>query len=637
MTDARVGCRRLCAGLIALVVGWASAAAAQVADDPERRSDEVATEATEPTSDEQPGAPEAAARTSSDDEAPPDGVSAKQLQRAKRLFHQGNTLRKTGEYASALTFYLESRAVLASVANTLNAAVCLDQLGRFDEALQLYEVLLTEFGAKLTDDERRTLAPALATLRAKVGNIDVTANVAGKLVIDGRPRGELPLLHPVRVMPGAHRVTVLADDYLTFHEEIFVEVRATTAVNAVLEPLAERGTLRVARADLNGAHVFVDGAAVGIAPWRGALAPGKHLFFLRRDDEGSAPQQITIVENQQVDAEATLSSLAPEVELRVTPSSAALTLDDVPLGNGRWRGRLPLGEHVIEATEDGYVAVSRRFELDPHRTEDVHLTLETDEDHPRWGTAEVGMFWGDAFGGYALAPTLGSDAEAACESGSCTSNDSATGWLVGARIGYELPVRVGVYLAGGYLALRKTIDRSYDTSFETGNATVQARYALRDELRLRGPFAGGGLSYRLPMNDWLQLHGNMLVGAFIAKAADSVDGSLTASDGTSATVAVPGSDQPASAVDLFFMPSISIRGHHRGFRAGVGLGVSIFALAGPPRPADGSGALLTDASTCQSNATSHASCAPASDVVNGEKAYGSFVMWLPCAMVGYAY
>src|ERR1700677_2207222 len=68
-----------------------------------------------------------------------------QLREAKALFQEGNTRRRAGDLPGALEFYLRSRAVVPSMPNTFNAAYCLLQLGRIDEALELYEEVLIRF------------------------------------------------------------------------------------------------------------------------------------------------------------------------------------------------------------------------------------------------------------------------------------------------------------------------------------------------------------------------------------------------------------------------------------------------------------------------------------------------------------
>src|SRR5262245_1540489 len=64
-------------------------------------------------------------------------AACERLAEAKRWFRQGNALREAGDYERALEFYQRSRALVASAPNTINAAFCLDRLGRYDEALEL--------------------------------------------------------------------------------------------------------------------------------------------------------------------------------------------------------------------------------------------------------------------------------------------------------------------------------------------------------------------------------------------------------------------------------------------------------------------------------------------------------------------
>src|SRR5262249_9943502 len=60
---------------------------------------------------------------------------------AKELFNRGLRLLDAGDLSRALEYFLRSRALSPGKGNTANAAYCLDRLGRFDEALELYEEL----------------------------------------------------------------------------------------------------------------------------------------------------------------------------------------------------------------------------------------------------------------------------------------------------------------------------------------------------------------------------------------------------------------------------------------------------------------------------------------------------------------
>ena len=171
---------------------------------------------------EAPPATEPPAEPAPPPEPAPPTEKELELEKAKKLFFQGNELRKAGDYERALVFYEESRELVASVPNTTNAAICLDKLGRFDEALERYEELLTMFSDKLTQEDRDAIAPEMAKLRRKVGSVDVRSNTKGSLVIDGRPRGSLPMVAPSRVLPGQRVVQVMSEGYRTYRKTIEV-------------------------------------------------------------------------------------------------------------------------------------------------------------------------------------------------------------------------------------------------------------------------------------------------------------------------------------------------------------------------------------------------------------------------------
>ena len=61
---------------------------------------------------------------------------AQRLKKAKLLFRKGNAMRKAGDCERALFFFRQSRQAMAGVPNIVNAALCLEELGRYDEALE---------------------------------------------------------------------------------------------------------------------------------------------------------------------------------------------------------------------------------------------------------------------------------------------------------------------------------------------------------------------------------------------------------------------------------------------------------------------------------------------------------------------
>jgi hypothetical protein len=196
--------------------------------------------------------------------------AADALAEAKELFRRGVVLFEAGDMESALDAFRRSRALFASMQNTLNVGICLEALARYDEALDAYEDVVAGFGAELGDAERASLTRKLQGLRAKVGALDVSSNVNGAVVVDGRERAKLPLGAPIRVTAGTHVVRVIKDGYVTFEAEVLVRAGERTAVDASLLPLASEPRDLAARAGLavdprwpEPSGHFVFGAFVG--------------------------------------------------------------------------------------------------------------------------------------------------------------------------------------------------------------------------------------------------------------------------------------------------------------------------------------------------------------------------------------
>src|SRR5262249_48881706 len=114
----------------------------------------------------------------------------------------------------ALDRFLRSRARVPSGKNTVNAAICLNRLGRYDEALEMFEEVVTKHMADLREADRATIAPAMQALRQKVGTLEISVDVEGAAVhVDSRARGRLPLAVPLRVNAGIHRIRVIKEGY----------------------------------------------------------------------------------------------------------------------------------------------------------------------------------------------------------------------------------------------------------------------------------------------------------------------------------------------------------------------------------------------------------------------------------------
>jgi hypothetical protein len=125
-------------------------------------------------------------------------------QAAKAHFDAGNTLLVKGEVAAALVEFQRSRALFPTRGNTLNTAIALQRLGRFDEALELYVSLPRDF--ELDREQRARVDREVELLRALTGKLSIRAEAGVSVSIDGRERGTAPFDQPLIVLGGSHIV-----------------------------------------------------------------------------------------------------------------------------------------------------------------------------------------------------------------------------------------------------------------------------------------------------------------------------------------------------------------------------------------------------------------------------------------------
>jgi hypothetical protein len=564
---------------------------------------------------------------------PPESAGdAERLAAAKEQFRRGVALFAAGDLQRALDFFIESRTRYPSAKNTLNAAVCLDRLGRLDEAVELYEEALGRFGADLDAADRSSIGAALTALRGKLGAVDISANVEGSIVIDGRLRGRLPLSGPIRLGAGRHALRIMKGGYQTYEASVEIAVGETAKLDARLAPLVQAGQLRVEDPGNDGADVFVDGAAVGTIPWEDTLSVGRHVLWTRKGDIGSAPMIAVVVEGQTAVLRVRSVTLGKLVRLEIVPTTAELRIDSVPVGVGFWEGRLPVGPHQIAANEAGYRAAT----VEVTTTEDGEpfvwrAKLDVDPTHPRWPRPPSGSVWFEVLGGGAIGSTFSSDAESRCPE-ACSDDPPVKGFLLGARGGYRFTMGLGLELSAGYLHLEKGLSRHAEARFPTDTQAYAVRYDLEDNIRVRGPFIAPALSYRLDVGGSVGVIGRVAAGLVFASSRDGVDGTAT-TGAESVDVSVDGAEDSVSSTAFFVHPELGLDAELGEFRVGAAVGVAVFLTEGPRFEHSS----IDVAPSCDDAAPSAVGCAPGSRALSGEKAFDPFAVFTPQIFAGYEF
>jgi hypothetical protein len=154
---------------------------------------------------------------------------------ARRSLEEGAKLFDEGDNGGALARFEEAYRYFPSPRFFYNMGQAQRRLDRPLEALESFERFLREAPdapASARDDAARIVAD----LRARVGTVEVIANVAGaEVAVDGRSFGTTPR-PPIRLAPGDHHIVVEKPGYEPFLHRFEVAPGASARVSADLVP-----------------------------------------------------------------------------------------------------------------------------------------------------------------------------------------------------------------------------------------------------------------------------------------------------------------------------------------------------------------------------------------------------------------
>ena len=497
--------------------------------------------------------------------AEPENATQQQKDQARDHFELGLSHFDRQEWPAALVEFLKSRELYPTRGNTKDAAICLRKVGRFDEALAMYEALLRDF-TDLNAADKELAQREMAELQGSVGTIAITGAPDGaEVIVDGVDRGKTPLA-PLRLSAGTHAIRVSKEGALPFEQRIDLAGRQAAEVHALLAALTQAGRLHVSEHAGKELQVVVDGSPVGKTPWEGALAPGAHTIWLVGEgNTGTAPISADVKLDQVAQLDLSAVALGPTLRIDPRPAAAAIAVDGVFVGRGHWDGRLPEGTHQIEATLEGYRRFASKVAIvDGGREVVVEAPLD-----PLAFSGHRGI---------ALDVTAAASSSLAGRSAlasGCTPQCSSSlpiGGGVALRAAYELPAGIGVGLHAGYLLLSSTVaDRM--TSIASGS--LIANGSARDALLLHG-FVVGLDGYFRTSGRW-PIEVGLGLGALIGTVRDHRTGGFVAGhDGT--TMFAVDTQQDPSAAYLDVAPSVRI-GHRIGDSLELEVGIDVHVLA----------------------------------------------------------
>jgi len=297
---------------------------------------------------------------------------------AIKHFEIGLELVKQEAWDSALAEFLRSRELYPTKNALKNAAVCLRELKRFDEALDMYDELLARFGGELTPVEKAAVGEDQKKLDKFVGTLTIQTDTAGaRVVVDGRERGVTPLAKPIRVTVGTRAITISKEGFAPFETKVMVSSGESKIVSAKLASVANAGKLRVTEAKGRAFEVVLDGAVVGTTPWEGTVAAGTHTVALRgASDEGSVAKPVQVVADKSTDLSLEATKLPGELRVDPTPSDAEIFVDGKKVGAGPFKGDVSAGTHVITVTAPWHREHSTAVTFVPGRSEAMSVSLD---------------------------------------------------------------------------------------------------------------------------------------------------------------------------------------------------------------------------------------------------------------------
>jgi hypothetical protein len=161
--------------------------------------------------------------------------------RAQFLFQRAVLSYERKAFEKALEDFLASIDLYPTTPATKNAALCLRELGRFDEALQLLEEMPRRFPG-LSDDELRENAIKIEELSVRVGWVELRGvRTSSRIFVDERDRGGAPASSRLPLSSGRHRIRVVADGMMPAEIPVSVASGQTVVADVDQRPVESSG------------------------------------------------------------------------------------------------------------------------------------------------------------------------------------------------------------------------------------------------------------------------------------------------------------------------------------------------------------------------------------------------------------
>ncbi len=221
----------------------------------------------------------------------------------------------------------------------------------------------------------RIVLSALSTIVVSAGN-DGAQGAAVR--IDGQPVGNIP--YRMTVQPGRHLLQVGREGYETFTQWVELTGAQVLTMPVMLQQQAPQTGSLLVGGDVSGAPVFLDGDPHGVTPTVIDNIPaGDHAVEIRPQGMDVHHETVHIEAGQRAVLNPTLRPAPAQTgSLRVVANvpNATVSLDGAPIGPApATKDGVTPGDHILEATAEGYQPVQQPVTIQSGQQQVVSLTL----------------------------------------------------------------------------------------------------------------------------------------------------------------------------------------------------------------------------------------------------------------------
>ncbi len=230
--------------------------------------------------------------------------------------------------------------------------------------------------ARIVDIEGKRKTQELSvTLAPNWANVEVTSSPPGATIyVDDEPLGTTPGI--VEALAGEREIRVQAEGYRAHRQRIFAQAGEPMTLDSVT--LVQADAKLTLTSMPRGAGVTINGQFSGRTPLTVDLKSGvSHAIQIISNGYRTAARSRTLARGETSNLHVNLVRQTGEVVVRVEPETALLTIDGRNVGPANQTLTLPVAEHELQVSLDGYAGYSQRITPKAGLTQEVKVRLLT--------------------------------------------------------------------------------------------------------------------------------------------------------------------------------------------------------------------------------------------------------------------